>query len=165
MTRSPSNASTNRLELPQTSTAWPELQRRLIDAKGVDYRWREGRMALYVYWLDEDLGRVAQESASMFFMENGLGRKAFPSVQQLQGEVIEMALGMFGAPAGAAGSFTSGGTESIFQAVKSARSLKRAQAGDAALRCKVVVPRTAHPAFDKAAQHLDMDVVRVNITQ
>jgi sphinganine-1-phosphate aldolase len=165
MTRLPSNARHHRLDLPQTGTAWPELQRRLLEAKAVDYRWREGRMALYVYWLDEELGRVAQESASMFFMENGLGRKAFPSVQQLQAEVIEMALGLFNAPADAAGSFTSGGTESIFQAVKSARGLKRAQAGDATLRCKLVVPRTAHPAFDKAAQHLDMDVVRVGISQ
>jgi len=100
----------------------------------------------------------------MFFMENGLGRTAFPSVQRLQSDVIAMALSLFHAPPGAGGSFTSGGTESIFQAVKSARGLKRSQMPGEHVRCKIVVPQTAHPAFDKAAQYLDMEVKRIAIT-
>lgn len=154
-------AQQDRLAFPKTGTPWAELQEDLRLAKSGDYSWEEGRMALYVYWLDEQLGQVAKEASSMFYMENGLGRTAFPSVQHLQAEVIDMALSLFNAPAGAGGSFTSGGTESIFQAVHSARGLKRAQVGDPRLRCKIVVPRTAHPAFDKAAQYLDMDVQRI----
>lgn len=153
----------DRMLFPATGTPWAELQRQLKEAKSGDYSWEEGRMALYVYWLDDQLAKVSKEAASMFFMENGLGRTAFPSVQHLQGEVIEMALSLFNAPSGAGGSFTSGGTESIFQAVKSARGLKRAQARDGRLRCKIVVPRTAHPAFDKAAYYLDMDVERIAV--
>ncbi|WP_088153489.1 pyridoxal phosphate-dependent decarboxylase family protein [Achromobacter xylosoxidans] len=153
-----------RIEFPATGTPWPALEKRLDDAKNGDYRWDEGRMALYVYWLDDALGAVSKNASAKYFMENGLGRKAFPSVQRLESEVIDMALSLFNAPAGAAGSFTSGGTESIFQAVKSARSLKRAT-GDSAghERLKIVVPRSAHPAFNKAAYYLDMDVQRIAI--
>jgi len=161
----PSHSDTTRCALPQAGSSWSLLKKQLDDAKRGDYKWQEGRMALYVYWLDEQLGQVAQEASSMFFMENGLGRKAFPSVQLLEGEVIEMALSLFNAPAGAGGSFTSGGTESIFQAVKSARGLKRAQAGDSQLRCKIVLPRSAHPAFDKAARCLDMEAQRIPIKE
>jgi glutamate/tyrosine decarboxylase-like PLP-dependent enzyme len=163
MTQAAETPSTIHKPLPQKGTPWPTLRRQLVEAKGGDYSWEEGRLPLYVYWLDEGLGQVSQEAASMFFMENALGRKAFPSVQQLQDEVIGMALSLFNAPAGAGGSFTSGGTESIFQAVKSARGLKRSKSGDKLLRCRIVVPVTAHPAFDKAAQNLDMDVHRVPI--
>lgn len=156
--------SASRRPFPQAGTAWADLQRKLNDARNGDFSWEEGRMALYVYWLDDQLLQVSKEAASMFFMENGLGRTAFPSVQRLQSEVIDMALSLFNAPPGAGGSFTSGGTESIFQAVKSARSLKRSHLSDGYVRCKIVVPQTAHPAFDKAAQYLDMDVQRIAIT-
>ena len=121
-------------------------------------------MALYVYWLDDALGAVSKNAAAKYFMENGLGRTAFPSVQRLESEVISMALALFHAPETASGSFTSGGTESIFQAVKSARGLKRAADGAARSgRLKIVVPRSAHPAFNKAAHYLDMDVQRIDI--
>ncbi|WP_051236939.1 pyridoxal phosphate-dependent decarboxylase family protein [Ottowia thiooxydans] len=155
-----------RTQLPATGTSWKDLEVALQEAKASDYQWKEGRMALYVYWLDEQLAAVAKEASSLFFMENGLGRKAFPSVQKLESEVIGMALSLFHAPPSAGGSFTSGGTESIFQAVKTARSVKRAaqaaQGVDRA-RCNIVIPRTAHPAFDKAAYTLDMDVIRVPV--
>lgn len=148
---------------PAFGASWDEVEQRLSDAKSADYSWQEGRMGLYVYWLDEQLAKVAKDASSMFFMENGLGRKAFPSVQRLEAEVIEMSLALFNAPEGASGSFTSGGTESIFQAVKSARGLKRQQMPSFGGRLKIVVPRTAHPAFDKAAHYLDMDVERIGI--
>ncbi len=147
------------MQLPQAGTSWETLKAALIDAKRGDLDWRRGRLPLYVYWRDEALHRVAEEAYQLYFIENGLGRKAFPSVKKLERDVIEMALGLFGAGEGAGGSFTAGGTESIFQAVKTARD--RARAGRPALRApKIVIPYSAHPAFNKAAHYLALDVVR-----
>lgn len=157
-------AMTKRMSFPAAGTPWTELQRELQDVKKKDYSWQQGRMPLYVYWLDDKLEQVAKESSSMFYMENGLGRKAFPSVQILQAEVIDMALSLFNAPAGAGGSFTSGGTESIFQAVHTARGLWESRHPFSRERPKIVAPNTAHPAFNKAADYLQMDIQRVPMT-
>src|SRR5262245_23876454 len=159
----PQSEEIRRLPFPVGGTPWPVLRVRLDEARKGDYSWREGRMPLYVYWLDEQLGEVAKEASSMFYMENGLGRKAFPSVQRLQSEVIEMALSLFHAPDGAGGSFTSGGTESIFQAAHTARGRWEEKHGATEVRPTIVAPDTAHPAFNKAAAYLKMDVLRIPV--
>lgn len=61
-----------------------------------------------------------------FLTENGLDFTAFPSLLRLEVEVVSMVLAHLRAPLGAVGSFTSGGTESIFLACKSARDYARA---------------------------------------
>src|SRR4029450_11970437 len=66
------------------------------------------------------------------------------------------------APEGAAGSMTSGGTESILMAVKAARDEARAQ-GVHANGAGLVIPRSPHPAFDKAAHYLGLRIVRVPV--
>jgi len=80
----------------------------------------------------------------------------------MEEDVLRMAMGLFRAPADAGGSFTSGGTESIFLALKTARDRFRSMHSGTA-RPKIVVPWTAHPAFDKAAQFLDIDVKRTGV--
>jgi glutamate/tyrosine decarboxylase-like PLP-dependent enzyme len=115
-----------------------------------------------VYHDDDELLFVAREAYNIYFSENALGGRAFPSLVQMEREVIQMSLALFHAPEGADGSFTSGGTESIFLALKTARDQFRAGRPNAG-RVKVVLPRTAHPAFDKAAHYLGVDVVRTGI--
>ena len=58
---------------------------------------------------------------------------------------------------------TSGGTESIFMAVKTARDKARAERG--IKKGKLVIPRTSHPAFIKAAHLLDIDWVHVPLRE
>jgi len=156
-------ATVGRLPFPVGGTPWPEVRVELDGAREGDYSWREGRMPLYIYWLDDQLEEVAKEASSMFYMENGLGRRAFPSVQRLQSQVIEMALSLFNAPNGAGGSFTSGGTESIFQAVHTARGLWEEKHSGPDVRPTIVTPNTAHPAFNKAAAYLKMEVLRIPV--
>jgi glutamate/tyrosine decarboxylase-like PLP-dependent enzyme len=81
----------------------------------------------------------------------------------MEAEIISACLSLFSAPDGAGGSFTSGGTESIFLAIKTARDCFQARCGYENRRPQIIVPRTAHPAFDKAAQYLGVDVSRTGI--
>ena len=99
----------------------------------------------------------------MFMSENALSPLAFPSVHRMEREVIDAAVQLFHGPADAAGNFTSGGTKSIILAVKAAREYARATRPEAGHRGEILLPSTAHPAFDKAAQLLDLDTVRVKI--
>jgi sphinganine-1-phosphate aldolase len=147
--------------LPQEGRSWRDVRADLVALKRDDYDWRAGRLPIYVYHDNDELLTVSREAHDLYFSENALGRRAFPSLARMEDEIVGMALDLFHAPSGAAGSFTSGGTESIFLALKSARSHFRARNGGAR-KPAVIVPRTAHPAFDKAAEYLDVEVVRVD---
>lgn len=149
-------------KLPQHGTNWSELKSRLRTIKQNDYAWREGRVPLFVYHYTEELLRISQEAYTEFFNENGLGRgSAFPSVAKLETEVLEMGTELLGGGPQAGGTFTSGGTESIFLALKTARDWARTEKGID--RAKVVVPVSGHAAVDKAAGYLGMDVVRTPV--
>lgn len=158
------HAPRGRAALPKSGTPWSALSKALEAEKSQDYSWRKGRIPLYVYWRNEEAHQVSKDAFLSYFVENAMGKRAFPGVQKLEKEVIEMALGLLNAPEGAGGGFTSGGTESILQAVKTARDSARAGGRlPAGVKGKIVVPRTAHPAFNKAARYLDLTEVRIPI--
>jgi sphinganine-1-phosphate aldolase len=149
--------------LPAKGVPWSELRDTLIALKREDYDWRGGRLSLYVYHDNDQLLSVSRNAYNLYFSENALGKRAFPSLARMEDEILRMALTLFHAPVGARGSFTSGGTESLFLAMKAARDHFKATHGEG-LKPKVIVPRSAHPALDKAAHYLDVEVVRVALT-
>ena len=149
--------------IPAHGRPWDELKGELEAAKKDDFSWREGRMALYFYYLDEEVKRVQQEAYQAYWTENAMGVRAFPSMKQLETDVMEMALSLHHGGPDTAGSFTSGGSESIFMALKTARDWARATMGITAPN--IVMPRTAHPTFNRAADFLGLKVQRVPTTR
>ncbi len=151
-----------RKQLPARGTDWPSLREQLQALGSDDVDWRRARTAVYVFNAGEDVLNVAKEAYSLYQSENALGPAAFPSLRRMESEVVEIGLSLLGAPDGACGDLTSGGSESIFLAVKACRNQARAE-GRVADRGCLVLPRSAHPAFDKAAGVLGLRVVRVPV--
>jgi len=151
-----------RKTLPQQGTDWKTLGAELTELGRGDVDWRRGRTAVYVFNAGEDVLRVAKEAYALFQSENALGPAAFPSLKRMEGDVVSMGLGLLHGPEGACGNMTSGGSESIFLAVKACRESARA-AGRDTTGAEIVLPRSAHPAFDKAAHVLDLRTVRVPV--
>jgi sphinganine-1-phosphate aldolase len=133
----------------------------LAARKQGDRDWRRGRLAVYFYWLDEELERVQQEAYLAFWTENNLGQRAYPSLKAIEDEVIAMSLSLLGGGAAAGGTFTSGGSESIFLAMMAARNKARALRG--VTRPNIVLPNSAHLTFDRAAEALGLEARRVPI--
>ncbi|WP_143596413.1 pyridoxal phosphate-dependent decarboxylase family protein [Tistlia consotensis] len=128
-----------------------------------DVDWRRGRTPLFVFFNDEETYEIGREAYFEFFSENALGRKrAFFGIGSMEREVLDFGLDLFSAPEGAEGVFSCGGSESIFLALKAARDARRAEKGIAPGegRMNVVMPITAHPAFDKAAAAMDLELRR-----
>lgn len=151
-----------RTSLPTTGTPWPELKAQMQERRSGDIDWRAGRASVYVFNPGDDVLEVAHEAYGDFISENGLGPGAFPSLKQMERDVVDMALGLQNAPEGAAGTMTSGGTESIVMAMKACRDHARAN-GFAGAVPEVVAPQSTHPAFNKGAELLGMRVVRVPV--
>lgn len=153
-----------RTTMPQKGRARGDVIAELKSMKEHDVDWQHGRAPLYVFSGGEDVYDIGRTAFFEYFSENALGaRRAFPSVKRMEEEVIDMALGLFGAPDGAAGFMSTGGTESIVEAVQTARNFARKQRGDDRHRGNLVLAVSAHPAFDKAARLMDLEVRRVAV--
>lgn len=151
-----------RTPLPERGSPWSALEERMRDYASGDVDWRHGRAAVYVFHAGADVLDVAKSAYALFQSENGLGPAAFPSLARMEREVVDMGLELLRAPEGACGNMTSGGSESIFLAVKTCRDAAAAR-GRNVLRGEIVLPRSAHPAFDKAAHALGLVAKRVPV--
>jgi glutamate/tyrosine decarboxylase-like PLP-dependent enzyme len=147
--------------IPATGAPADAILAALQARKQGDRDWRHGRLAVYFYWLDEELERVQQQAYLAYWTENNLGQRAFPSLKSLEEEVIAMSLALLGGGPGAGGTFTSGGSESIFLAMMAARNRARARRGTS--RPNIVLPNSAHLTFDRAAEALGLEVRRVPV--
>ncbi len=145
--------------LNRQGTPWPELQAQMLDAAKDDVDWRNGRVPMFIHYAGDDVLEVAKKAYLMYFSENGLGLRAFRSLAGFETEVVQMGLGLLHGNADARGAMTTGGTESIFLAVKAARDLAQARDPRSG-RPQIVMARSAHPAFDKAAHFMGLDIVR-----
>src|SRR4051812_34485649 len=98
-----------------------EIISALTAKRSRDARWQDGRTFGMVYDGGPEVHRIAEEVAAMFLHDNALNTFAFPSLGEIQSEVVGACAALFHGPEGAAGFMTSGGTESILMAVKAAR--------------------------------------------
>lgn len=146
--------------LPRHGQAWDALEARMRAMAEGDVKWRDGRTALYIFNAGAEVERVQKAAYALFSAENGLGPAAFPSIAQMEREVVGFGLGLLNAPEGAAGAMTSGGTDSITMAVKAARDHARAKRG-LSDQLNIVTPTSVHPAFDKACALMDIEIRRV----
>ena len=150
--------------LPEHGRNWEAIRKEMLALGKDDADWRNGRTAVYVFHPGEDVLRVAKEAYALYQSENALGPAAFPSLRQMESDVVSMGLGLLHGPEGATGNITSGGTESILMAVKTSRDQARARGVDTN-GAEILVPRSAHLAFDKAAHYLGLKMVRVPVAQ
>lgn len=131
-------------------------------ARQHDLAWRSGRLFSLVFAADAEAHQLMQEAYTLFMSENGLNPGAFPSLRRFETEVVSMTAALLGNPGGVVGNMTSGGTESILLAVLAAREWARVNRPGLA-RPALVLPATAHPAFDKAAHYFDLQVIRTPV--
>lgn len=157
----PDAPATTRRPLPQRGRAWDAIEAELLERKRGDADWRAGRTGAYVFWANDDVLEVAKRASELYFSENGLAPKAFPSLARMEAEVLGYAADLLQGDH-AVGSMTSGGTESIMVAVKTARDAVVAERG--VTEPEMVLPYSAHPAFNKAAHYLGIRAIRTPLT-
>ncbi len=145
------------MEFPTTGLPADQIRELLAVAAEQDHPWRTGRGWSLVYDLPGAHGALIGEASERFRCENALSDSAFPSAGRFESAVIDMVSSIVCPGSPGHGVFTSGGTESIFVALRAYRD--RAQRTHA----EVVVPDTAHPAFGKSAQFLGMPIRRVPV--
>ena len=150
------------MKMLEQGRPWEDIQKDMQARGASDAKWRDGRTAVYVFNAGEEIAAIQKEAYAAFMSENGLGPLAFPSLAQMEKDVVSMGLGLLHGPEGSTGAMTSGGTDSITMAIKTARDYARAN-GRARERANVVLPFSAHLAFDKAAHLMDIEIRRIPV--
>ncbi|KAG1772581.1 PLP-dependent transferase [Suillus placidus] len=113
--------------------------------------WKHGKLSGAVYHGGEDLSRVIVAAFERYTVSNPLHPDVFPAIRKMEAEIVSMCLRMYNNPDGA-GTMTSGGTESIVMAIKTYRDW--AQEVKGITEPEMIVPATAHAAFDKGAAYM-----------
>ena len=131
-------------------------------ARDHDVQWQQGKAFGLIYHVDEAVDALLQEAFTMFFAENGLNPTAFPSLKKFETEVVSMTASLLGGNAQVSGNMTSGGTESLLCAVKTARDWARVNRPTITTP-EMVLARSAHPALEKAAHYFGVRVVQVPV--
>jgi glutamate/tyrosine decarboxylase-like PLP-dependent enzyme len=145
--------------LPKGGTPREALFGEMRARKEQDADWRGGRTWSLIYPAGEEVDSILKEANELYLYENALNPFRFPSLRQMEVEVVEMTADMLHGPVGAGGAMTSGGTESILMAVKSARDRARAERG--VTEPELLAPVSAHPAFGKAATYFGLKLVQI----
>ena len=149
------------MALPTTGLPHDQILTSLDAMSAGDVRWREGRAFTLAYHGGDDVIEIADEAYRRFSSANALNTDAFPSLRTIQSDVVDIAIGWLGGGTGAAGFMTSGGTESILLAVKGSRERGRRERNVSSPN--VVLPASAHAAFEKGCYYFGLESRRIPV--
>jgi len=128
-------------------------------------RWREGYASGAVYHGDSEHIDFLTQAYALHSQSNPLHPDLWPSAAKFEAEIVAMTANMLGAEAARAngaevcGTLSSGGSESLLLAMKTYRDWARATKG--ITEPEVIVPVSAHAAFEKAAQYFGIRLIKV----
>jgi sphinganine-1-phosphate aldolase len=129
-------------------------------------RWQEGYASGAVYHGDTEHIDFLNRVYALNSQSNPLHSDLWPSAAKYEAEIVSMLAHLLGADATAdeiGGTVSSGGTESILLAMKAYRDQARDQKG--ITRPEMIMPVTAHAAFEKAAQYFNIEPIRIPVDQ
>lgn len=151
--------------LPENGRPRPEILRELQKLHEKEKtRWHDGYASGAVYHGDEGHIDFLNQVYALYSQSNPLHADLWPSASKFEAEIVAMTAGMLGADTGDSdivGTVTSGGTESIMLAMKTYRDWGLTMKGITSP--EMILPQTAHAAFDKAAQFFGIKIVRIPI--
>ncbi|GAA5939333.1 hypothetical protein JCM1841_002938 [Sporobolomyces salmonicolor] len=158
------------LSLPERGLTQDAVSKALDEMSAIpNTKWETGRVSGAVYHGGKDLNEIWKEAFGKFEVSNPLHADVFPGVRKMDSEIVSMCLTLFNSPLptsavdenGGAGTTTSGGTESILMACKAYRDRARAEYG--ITEPEMVVPISAHAAFDKASKYFGIKIHHIPV--
>ena len=159
--------------IPETSRSREDILREMAELNSIEEsRWQEGFASGAVYHGEPEHIEFLNKVYSLNSQSNPLHSDLWPSAAKFESEVVAMTARMLGADSQRndtdveneiCGTVSSGGTESILLAMKTYRDRARDQ--KRITHPEMIVPVTAHAAFDKAAQYFKIKIKHIPVDQ
>ncbi|XP_044276439.1 sphingosine-1-phosphate lyase 1 isoform X2 [Varanus komodoensis] len=149
--------------LPTKGMTQPEVIKKLKEYSSMgEVRWEDGKVSGTVYSGEEKLTDLFIKVYEEFAWSNPLHPDIFPGLRKMEAEVVRMVCTLFHGGPNSCGTMTSGGTESIMLACKAYRDL----AYEKGIKYpEMLVPKSVHAAFDKAAHYFRIKIVHIPLTE
>lgn len=130
-------------------------------------KWKQGLVSGGIYHGGEEHIAFQNEVYALQSQNNPLHADLFPSAGKFESEIVSMVAHILGKGTAqhnqeVCGTVSSGGTESILMAMKTYRDQAEQERG--ITQPEMILPVTAHPAFDKAAQYFKINQKKIPIT-
>ena len=126
-----------------------------------DVDFSQGKIWSLVYYSGEEMNRFLKHAHTIFHNTSTLEGDVFPSLEKLEQDIMSMAADMLQGD-DACGNVTTGGTESILLGLLASREHFRKNRPEIKTP-EMILPISAHPAFEKAAHYFDVKPVHVPI--
>lgn len=148
-------------------------ENRILPAKGIPFDTLKGDLdAISIdevrgHWSrsfrgPKDVQDVGRYAYNLFMSDNALFSLRTDYLRQIEEGVINMCVSLFNPPQDASGTFTSGGSESIYSALHAMREWAKVHRPQAT-EPEVVVPYSAHPTFSKGCHYFGLKLVRTDL--
>jgi len=127
-------------------------------------KWKAGKVSACVFHGGEEHIALHSDIYALHSENNPLHADLFPSAGKFESEIVSMVAYMLGKGTEAhneevCGTVSTGGTESILMAMKTYRD--RAEEESGITEPEMILPVSAHPAFDKAAKYFKIKQVKL----
>ncbi|MFN3604017.1 MAG: pyridoxal phosphate-dependent decarboxylase family protein [Leptonema sp. (in: bacteria)] len=133
------------------------------ETEKADTKWNSGKLFGYVFDPTEKYRKFPEKILLKYYHKSGLDFTVFPSLLKIEQEIIDFSIRHLNGDENCCGSFTSGGTESILLAVKTARDYTLSKKN--IKEPEILLPITAHPAFHKAARYFGLKTKLISLNK
>jgi len=145
----------------QKGRPWSAVEADIDAGRAGDTHWTSPMNFSASYFAGEDVAFVAKEAFVKHIGDNVTHRHGLhPSVLRYENEVLEFVKNLLNAPDNARATATTGGSESLFLAMKAARERAR-DTRPGVTEPEILLTHTTYPVFNKAAQALGLTVKQV----
>jgi glutamate/tyrosine decarboxylase-like PLP-dependent enzyme len=150
----------NSNSIPNDGLSEEEVFKNLNSLRDEDVGWKSGKAFGAVYYPGDAYAEVILKAYNLYVHENAFDPQLFKSLLTMEKDIVHQVGQLFANDQSVYGSLTSGGTESIFLALLSARDWsKEIKKID---NPEVIISSTAHPAFLKAMRFLKIKPIVID---
>ncbi|MES2798928.1 MAG: aspartate aminotransferase family protein [Bacteroidota bacterium] len=151
-----------KITFPEQAASLSELEQIIQEKRINDVDWKKGKAFCLVYHPGEECYEKIKTIYNLYFSDNALNPTATPSLAELEAETVSMCADLFNGDENVRGNITTGGTESILLAVKTARDFAKKNSPKIS-KGNVIVPASVHPAFMKAFHYFELDFISIEV--
>lgn len=146
-------------KIPKTGIDEKDLFEYMENSMHSDIDWRSGKTFGAVYYPGEKYSKAISNAYIKYMHENAFDPQLFSSILTMENELVQQTASLFSSNQKLFGNLTSGGTESIFLSLLSARNWSNKH--KTIKNPEVILSSSAHPAFLKAMNFLKIKPVIV----
>ncbi|MEH6581249.1 MAG: pyridoxal-dependent decarboxylase [Halioglobus sp.] len=147
-------------QLPQSGESSDAVMAKIRDFRASMTSSERGKLSSTAFQGRDEMGKLVYESFMEFLGWNGLFSFQEPAAAQMENDVLDICVGLFGGGEQGRANLTSGGTESNYCGLHAMRAWAR-EHKPGITEPEILAPYSTHSTVHKTAKYLDLKLITV----